>query len=102
MPGPNQISDPPLPTSITAEDLLRVPEGTRTEDGLRLNIRVCVQYLEARLGGLGCVPLYHLMEDAAMAEISRAQVWQWLRHGATLDTASRSRASSFSESSARN
>ena len=56
------------------------PEGTRTEAGLRHNIRVGVQYLEAWLRGHGCVPLYNLMEDAATAEISRAQVWQWIRH----------------------
>ena len=59
--------------------------GTRTEAGLRHNVRVGVQYLEAWLGGQGCVPLYHLMEDAATAEICRAQVWQWIRHGSTLD-----------------
>ena len=58
------------------------PTGTRTEAGLRHNIRVGVQYLEAWLRGSGCVPLYNLMEDAATAEISRAQVWQWIRHGA--------------------
>ncbi|MDQ1303244.1 MAG: malate synthase, partial [Pseudomonadota bacterium] len=52
------------------------------DEGLRHNIRVGVQYLEAWLGGQGCVPLYHLMEDAATAEICRAQIWQWLRHGA--------------------
>jgi malate synthase len=70
---------------VSAEDLLRAPEGTRTLAGLRHNIRVGVQYLEAWLRGLGCVPLYNLMEDAATAEISRAQVWQWIRHGAALD-----------------
>ena len=58
--------------------------GTITEDGLRGNIRVGVQYLEAWLGGNGCVPLYNLMEDAATAEISRAQIWQWLKHNAAL------------------
>ena len=68
-----------------AADLLRVPTGTRTEAGLRHNIRVGVQYLEAWLRGNGCVPLYNLMEDAATAEISRTQVWQWIRHGAALD-----------------
>jgi malate synthase len=52
---------------------------------LRTNVRVGIQYIEAWLGGLGCVPLYNLMEDAATAEISRAQVWQWIRHGAKLD-----------------
>jgi malate synthase len=70
---------------VSAEDLLRVPEGTRTEEGLRQNVRVGVRYIEAWLRGIGCVPLYHLMEDAATAEISRAQVWQWIHHGARLD-----------------
>ena len=64
--------------SVSPEDLLRVPEGQHTDDGLRHNVRVGVQYLEAWLRGNGCVPLYNLMEDAATAEISRAQVWQWL------------------------
>jgi malate synthase len=59
--------------------------GTRTETGLRHNIRVGIHYLESWIRGVGCVPLYHLMEDAATAEISRTQVWQWLRHGARLD-----------------
>jgi malate synthase len=57
-------------------------------DGLRHNIRVGVQYIEAWLRGQGCVPLYHLMEDAATAEISRAQIWQWLHHSAVLDDGS--------------
>ena len=70
---------------VSADDLLRVPTGTRTEEGLRQNVRVGVQYIEAWLRGVGCVPLYHLMEDAATAEISRAQVWQWIHHGARLD-----------------
>ncbi|MDP6931514.1 MAG: hypothetical protein QGG40_01300, partial [Myxococcota bacterium] len=61
-----------------------VPVGTRTLEGLRLNVRVGVHYLEAWLGGTGCVPLYDLMEDAATAEISRTQVWQWIRHGVDL------------------
>ena len=58
--------------------------GDITEEGVRLNLKVGIQYLEAWLGGNGCVPLYNLMEDAATAEISRAQVWQWLHHSATL------------------
>lgn len=79
---PNQI-DRPLPEArATARDLIEVPSGTITEAGLRLNIRVGVQYIEAWLGGLGCVPLYNLMEDAATAEISRTQVWQWVHHPA--------------------
>jgi malate synthase len=84
MPGPNQIARQRQDVSATAADLLKVPEGTITEAGLRQNINVGIGYIEAWLRGLGCVPLYHLMEDAATAEISRAQVWQWIRHGATL------------------
>jgi malate synthase len=80
MKGANQIDRPAPATVVTAEDLLHVPEGAITEEGLRLNIRVGVQYLEAWLRGNGCVPLNHLMEDAATAEISRAQIWQWLHH----------------------
>ncbi len=84
MKGPNQLDRLREDVRVTARDLLQVPQGTRTEEGLRLNVRVGIQYLEAWLKGLGCVPLYSLMEDAATAEISRAQVWQWLHHGATL------------------
>ena len=82
---PNQLDRAREDVRATAEDLLRTPEGTRTEEGLRLNVRVGIQYLEAWLRGIGCVPLYHLMEDAATAEISRAQVWQWIHHGALLE-----------------
>jgi malate synthase len=85
MKGPNQIDRKREDVEVMAPDLLRVPEGTRTEDGLRLNARVGIQYLEAWLLANGCVPLYNLMEDAATAEISRSQVWQWIRHGATLE-----------------
>ena len=85
MKGENQIDRQRDDVAVTAPDLVRVPEGTRTEEGLRLNARVGIQYLEAWLRGNGCVPLYNLMEDAATAEISRAQVWQWIRHGASLD-----------------
>jgi malate synthase len=84
MPTPHQIHRTREDVTISREDLLLVPEGTRTEDGLRHNLRVGVQYLEAWLRGQGCVPLYNLMEDAATAEISRAQVWQWIRHRAPL------------------
>jgi malate synthase len=70
---------------VTADDLLGIPTGPRTEDGLRLNVRVGIRYLAAWLSGSGAVPLYDLMEDVATAEISRAQLWQWLRHGARLD-----------------
>ena len=79
MKTPNQI-DKQLDIEITADDLLKMPEGEITENGLRLNIRVGVQYMEAWLRGVGCVPLYNLMEDAATAEISRSQVWQWLHN----------------------
>ncbi|MCB9595640.1 MAG: malate synthase A [Sandaracinaceae bacterium] len=86
MPAKNQIATKPREdVSVTAEDLLRAPVGTRSVEALRHNIRVGVQYIEAWLGGNGCVPLYYLMEDAATAEISRTQIWQWLRHGVTLD-----------------
>jgi malate synthase len=80
--GPNQLQVSRAEVSVTARDLLTVPEGTITEEGVRGCIRVGVQYLESWLRGNGCVPLYHLMEDAATAEICRAQLWQWLRHGA--------------------
>ena len=78
--GDNQLDKLREDVQVSAADLLEVPGGTRTEEGLRLNIRVGIQYLEAWLGGVGCVPLNHLMEDAATAEISRAQLWQWIRH----------------------
>ncbi len=84
MPQANQISRLREDVNVTAADLLKVPTGTITEDGLRANMRVGIQYLEAWLGGLGCVPLYNLMEDAATAEISRSQVWQWLKYSAPL------------------
>ncbi|MDI3468628.1 MAG: Malate synthase [Pseudolabrys sp.] len=86
MPQPNQLDRLREDVNVTRDDLLRIHDGTRTEEGFRLNIRVGVQYLEAWLGGRGAVPIYHLMEDAATAEISRAQIWQWLRYGAVLDT----------------
>ena len=82
MPGPNQISRKREDVYVTAADLLKVSQGAITEAGLRQNIRVGIGYIEAWLRGTGCVPLYHLMEDAATAEICRAQLWQWLHHGA--------------------
>jgi malate synthase len=85
MDGPNQLGKLRRDFRAEGSDLLEVPRGTRTEDGLRLNVRVGVQYLEAWLRGIGCVPLYDLMEDAATAEISRTQIWQWQKHGAALD-----------------
>lgn len=80
MPGPNQIALKHEEYRVSASDLLKVPEGAITEKGLRTNISVGVQYLESWLRGSGCVPLYNLMEDAATAEICRAQLWQWIRH----------------------
>jgi len=85
MKEPNQISKKREPVQVTAKDLLEVPDGTITEAGLRRNIDVGLQYLEAWLRGVGCVPIYNLMEDAATAEICRAQVWQWVKHGSRLD-----------------
>ncbi|MFN0025477.1 MAG: malate synthase A [Parvularculaceae bacterium] len=70
---------------VAASDLLAPPEGPYTEEGLRTNIRVALQYIEAWLGGSGAVAIYGLMEDAATAEISRASIWQWIRNGAVLD-----------------
>ncbi|HBK91692.1 MAG TPA: malate synthase A [Parvularcula sp.] len=70
---------------VTAADLLAAPEGPYTEEGLRTNIRVALQYIEAWLAGQGAVAIYGLMEDAATAEISRASIWQWIRNGALLD-----------------
>ncbi len=70
---------------ITAENLVEIPTGSITEAGLRRNIDVALQYLESWLRGNGCVPIYNLMEDAATAEISRTQIWQWIRYGARLD-----------------
>jgi malate synthase len=85
MQEPNQISRKRDPVHVTAKDLLEVPDGTISERGLRRNIDVGLQYLEAWLRGVGCVPIYNLMEDAATAEICRAQVWQWVKHGSRLD-----------------
>ena len=84
MKNPNQIGRPLEQLRITAQDLLAVTEGKITEQGLKWNIDVGLQYLESWLRGSGCVPIYNLMEDAATAEISRAQVWQWVKHGARL------------------
>ena len=80
MPGPNQISRLRDDVVIAAGDLLEFgPEGPITEAGMRLNINVGIQYIGSWLGGNGCVPIFNLMEDAATAEISRAQIWQWMR-----------------------
>ncbi len=85
MKTPNQIDNKREDVNVSREDLVKVPEGTKTEAGLRQNVNVGLLYLEAWLGNSGCVPLYNLMEDAATAEISRTQLWQWQRHGAVLE-----------------
>jgi malate synthase len=80
MPGPNQYSKQRPDVNVTATDLLDFrPEAPITEAGLRNNIQVGIQYIGAWLSGNGCVPIFNLMEDAATAEISRSQVWQWMR-----------------------
>jgi malate synthase len=84
MKTPNQIQLKREDVRISQADLLKVPQGNITETGLRMNVDVGLQYLESWLRGNGCVPIYNLMEDAATAEISRTQVWQWLHHGAAL------------------
>jgi malate synthase len=84
MPQKNQLDKLREDVSVGEKELLQPHEGTRSEEGLRVNIRVGVQYIEAWLRGNGAVPLYNLMEDAATAEISRIQVWQWLHHSAAL------------------
>ncbi|MEA2975213.1 MAG: malate synthase [Alphaproteobacteria bacterium] len=85
MPQPNQLQRVRLHVHVLRDDLLKIHAGTKTEAGFRLNIRVGVRYIEAWLRGHGAVPIYHLMEDAATAEISRAQIWQWIKYGAVLE-----------------
>ena len=80
MPEPNQVDKLRDDVAVTAADLLKLPAGTITEEGLRINIDVGIQYMASWLSGLGCVPIYNLMEDAATAEISRTQIWQWIHH----------------------
>ena len=80
MKGPNQIYRKREDVHVTAADLLKIPEGTITEAGLRNNISVSIQYLESWLRGSGCVPINNLMEDAATVEISRSQIWQWIHN----------------------
>jgi len=84
MPGPNQTGLMRDDVNVTAADLLQIPAGEITEQGIRTNINVGLLYLRAWLSGNGCVPIYNLMEDAATAEISRTQLWQWRVHGAKL------------------
>jgi malate synthase len=78
--GPNQLDRLREDVEVSADDLLVAPAGTISYAGFENNVDVCVRYLAAWLDGLGCVPIHHLMEDAATAEISRAQLWQWLHH----------------------
>ncbi|MFW5637158.1 MAG: malate synthase A, partial [Thermodesulfobacteriota bacterium] len=80
MPQANQVDKLREDVSVSQSDLLKLPEGTITEAGLRTNVNVGIQYMAAWLSGNGCVPINHLMEDAATAEISRTQVWQWVHH----------------------
>jgi len=84
MPSANQINVKRKNISVSAVDLLKVPHGEITYEGFRHNIRVGIQYIAAWLNGNGCVPLYHLMEDAATAEICRSQLWQWIKHEAEM------------------
>jgi malate synthase len=85
MPAPNQIDMRKPDHGVDCDALYALHDGAITERGLRENISVGIQYIESWLRGSGCVPLNNLMEDAATAEISRSQVWQWMRHGAELD-----------------
>jgi malate synthase len=86
MPDPNQLDRHRDDVHVTRDMLLEIHDGTKTEEGFRHNIRVGVQYIEAWLRGRGAVPIYNLMEDAATAEISRAQIWQWIKYRVELDT----------------
>ncbi|MCG3088182.1 malate synthase A [Sporosarcina cyprini] len=80
MKTPNQLHRKREDVQVTADDLLQPPQGSITEEGLRMNCSVGVQYIASWLVGQGAAPINHLMEDAATAEISRSQVWQWIRH----------------------
>jgi malate synthase len=88
---PNQLDRQRPEVAVESHELLdlRIPGGSITEAGLRNNISVGIQYIESWLRGTGAAAIFNLMEDAATAEISRSQVWQWVHHGATLDTGQR-------------
>jgi malate synthase len=88
---PNQLDRQRPEVAVEAHDLLdlRVPDGQITEAGLRNNISVGIQYIDSWLRGTGAAAIFNLMEDAATAEISRSQVWQWVHHGATMSTGQR-------------
>ncbi len=81
MPTPNQLDVLRTDVQVSREQLFAAPNGTISRAGFDNNVEVCLRYTAAWLGGLGCVPIHHLMEDAATAEIARAQLWQWLHHG---------------------
>ena len=85
MPDANQYGTTRDDVKVVAKDLLAVPEGTVTEAGVRNSINVAIQYTANWLDGRGAVPIFNLMEDAATAEISRSQLWQWLHHGIKTD-----------------
>ena len=85
MPGPNQLTRLREGVVVSQADLINPQEGTISEAGVRLNMNIGLQYIGSWFSGNGCVPIHNLMEDAATAEISRAQLWQWVRTGAALD-----------------
>jgi malate synthase len=84
MPGPNQIDALHAEYEVHPTELIELPTGPVTDEGVRRNARVALRYLEAWFRGIGCVPIDHLMEDAATVEIARCQLWQWVHHGARL------------------
>lgn len=84
MPGPNQLDRPSDGREITPTELLAIPRGEITRAGVRRNVHVALRYLAAWLDGMGCVPIDHRMEDAATVEISRSQLWQWIRNRSAL------------------
>jgi malate synthase len=85
MPPPNQLERKQDDLSMDQAALTQAPQGSITETGLRNNVEVAIEYLASWLSGNGCVPIHHLMEDAATAEISRCQLWQWIKHHAQLE-----------------
>ena len=85
MPNPNQIKNKREEVQVSAQDLIAVPDGTITEEGLRENINVGILYIESWLRGVGAAAIYNKMEDAATAEISRTQIWQWINAQAKTD-----------------
>jgi malate synthase len=89
MKGPNQIHYPAMPSRINENDLIEIPLGRISEEAFVRNVDVALQYIESWLRGNGCVPIYNLMEDAATAEISRAQIWQWIRYNIRLSNGKR-------------